>query len=84
MLLPDKPKLNKCPISDLVFSQVYFLISLNIRFECWSWLVCQLDIHVNKDPQLKNHLDKTGLWACLWTIFLIDHWQRDMEVSSPQ
>lgn len=29
---------------------------------------------IQEKPQLRNFLDQTGLWACLWRIFWIAHW----------
>lgn len=43
------------------------LLSFNCQFD-------KAQSHLRRDPQLKNYLEETGLWTCLWEIVSIANW----------
>lgn len=51
---------------------------LHTDFVKWAISFCQLHTKYRylgqKEPQLRNYLTQTVLWACLWNIFLVNNW----------
>ena len=61
-------------ISDTNFSTKIKSLVANISDMVVIVIWYKLQSYGNREPQLRNGLHQTGLWVCLWGIFLINNW----------